>query len=116
KQAHRLAIFSFYETLRLGIGVSSALIVDKDSAVRGKNPNGWKTVSGPSATDVFHTGPGFINERAQYLNANHRDMCKFDSRSDPNYITLRNALSGAVQDLSRGGMFLSFPQISRLGI
>lgn len=33
-----LPIFSFYETLQTSIGVSSTIIVDKDSAVLGK----WK--------------------------------------------------------------------------
>jgi len=37
KFAHELAIYSFYETLETKIGVSSALIVDKTSAVLGKS-------------------------------------------------------------------------------
>ncbi|KAI0886353.1 NACHT and WD domain protein [Annulohypoxylon maeteangense] len=71
-------IFSFYETLRMNLGVSSGLIVERSSAILGK---------------------GFPNERVQYMNANHRDICKFESKDDPNYITLKNALSSAVEDL-----------------
>ncbi|KAJ9155418.1 GPI inositol-deacylase [Pleurostoma richardsiae] len=78
KYAHDLPIFSFYETLRMSLGLSSSLIVDKNSAV---------------------LGPGYKNERVQYINANHRGICKFDSPNDPNYITLRNALSSAIHDL-----------------
>lgn len=35
--AHDMPIFSFYETLRTSIGVTSSLIVDKSSAVLGKS-------------------------------------------------------------------------------
>ncbi|KAI1125662.1 NACHT and WD domain protein [Nemania abortiva] len=75
-----LHIYSFYETLETSLGVSSSLIVDKDSAV---------------------LGPGFKNEISRYLNANHRGICKFDSPEDPNYLSLKNSLSSAVQNLLR---------------
>ncbi|KAI0107919.1 NACHT and WD domain protein [Hypoxylon sp. NC0597] len=78
KYANELPIFSFYETLGMNLGVSSGLIVERSSAI---------------------LGPGFKNERVQYLNANHRDICKFDSTDDPNYITLKNAICSAVEDL-----------------
>ncbi|OTA58875.1 NACHT and WD domain protein [Hypoxylon sp. EC38] len=78
KYANELPIFSFYETLGMNLGVSSGLIVERSSAI---------------------LGPGFKNERIQYLNANHRDICKFDSTNDPNYITLKNAICSAVEDL-----------------
>ncbi|ROV96972.1 hypothetical protein VSDG_04162 [Cytospora chrysosperma] len=78
RYASELPVFSFYETLRMSIGISSCIIVDKISAV---------------------LGPGFRKERVQYLNANHRDICKFDSPDDPNYITLKNAITSATQDI-----------------
>jgi hypothetical protein len=77
KCAHELPIFSFFETLRMNMGFTSCLIVEKNSAVLG---NGF-------------------NERQQLINANHRDICKFDSPDDPNYVAIRNALSGAIQDI-----------------
>ncbi|RYP87389.1 hypothetical protein DL770_004801 [Monosporascus sp. CRB-9-2] len=80
KYANDLQIFSFYETMRMNLGISSILIVEKSSAI---------------------LGSGFRNERVQYLNANHRDICKFDGLDDPNYITLKNALVGAIQDLTQ---------------
>ncbi|KAK7959701.1 uncharacterized protein PG986_004555 [Apiospora aurea] len=79
--AHQLHIYSFYETLRTSLGVSTCLIVGKDSAI---------------------LGPGFKNERVQYIGANHRNVCKFDSPDDPNYAIVRNALLGAVEDLLKG--------------
>ncbi|KAK3947133.1 hypothetical protein QBC32DRAFT_98334 [Pseudoneurospora amorphoporcata] len=76
KYAHEIPIFSFYEALKTSLGVSSVFIVEKDSAIL-----------------------GYKNERATYLGANHRDICKFDSVEDPNYITVRNALLSATNDL-----------------
>ncbi|KAI1391831.1 NACHT and WD domain protein [Hypoxylon trugodes] len=78
KHAKTLPIFSFYETLRMNLGFTSGLIVERSSAI---------------------LGPSFENERVQYINANHREICKFDSMDDPSYITIKNALSSAVEDL-----------------
>lgn len=39
KLASELPVFSFYETLRMSMGISSSLIVDKTSAVLGKRPS-----------------------------------------------------------------------------
>ncbi|KAK8022596.1 hypothetical protein PG993_013363 [Apiospora rasikravindrae] len=80
KVARDLPIFSFYETLHMSMGISSGLIVSKASAI---------------------LGSGFNDERVQYINANHRDICKFDSPEDPNYLTLKNAIVSAVQDLTQ---------------
>ncbi|KAL2041702.1 hypothetical protein N7G274_005486 [Stereocaulon virgatum] len=74
--AERLNLWSFYETLKTSFGVTSALIVDKDSATL-----------------------GYKHERVQLLNANHRGVCKFDSPSDPDFVTLRNALVTTVDDI-----------------
>ncbi|SPO01575.1 uncharacterized protein DNG_04248 [Cephalotrichum gorgonifer] len=85
KFAHELLIHSFYETLETKIGVSSTLIVDKNSAV---------------------LGAGFRNERVHYLNANHRDICKFHSTEDSNYISLKNTLGSAVHDVLHDKLFI----------
>jgi len=42
----------------------------------------------------------------QYLNANHRDICKFTSFEDSNYVTFKNALATAVNDLIQDGKSL----------
>lgn len=73
----KVELWSFYETIKTRTGVtSSILIVDRDSAVL-----------------------GYQGETAQPLNADHRSICKFDSQKDPNYVTIRNALSKAIEDL-----------------
>jgi hypothetical protein len=74
--ADEVRLWSFYETLRLNIGVQSVLIVEKDSA-----------------------SIGFKHERILPLNANHRTVCKFDSIQDSNYIKVKNALASIVEDI-----------------
>ncbi|KAJ2990480.1 hypothetical protein NUW58_g2929 [Xylaria curta] len=78
RYASTLRIYSFFETLETNLGISSSLIVDKDSAI---------------------LGPGFRNETSRYMNANHRGIYKFDSLEDPNYLSLKNSLATVVQDL-----------------
>lgn len=68
-----LQLFSFYETLPTSYGVGKSLIVDKDLATL-----------------------GYRNERTAYLNANHRDICKYATPTDPNYLTVRNALAATI--------------------
>ena len=68
-----LQLYSFYETLPTSYKVGKGLIVDKGSATL-----------------------GYENERTAYLNANHRDVCKYASPADPNYQTVRNSLASAI--------------------
>ena len=68
-----LQLCSFYETLPIIYGVGKSLVVDKDLATL-----------------------GFANERTAYLNANHRDVCKYSAQTDSNYRTVRNALASAI--------------------
>ncbi|MCJ1244025.1 hypothetical protein MMC30_001222 [Trapelia coarctata] len=68
-----LQLFSFYETLPMSYGVGKGLIVEKDLATL-----------------------GYSNERTAYLNGNHRDICKYLSPADPNYLTVRNALASTI--------------------
>ncbi|KAI0521378.1 hypothetical protein F5B22DRAFT_571235 [Xylaria bambusicola] len=83
-------IWSFYETLKTRTSpATSVLIVDRDSAVL-----------------------GYKGEKAQPLNADHRNICKFDSPKDPNYVTIRNSLSKAVEDLL-GDVFLNRTEESK---
>ncbi|KAH6684471.1 NACHT and WD domain protein [Halenospora varia] len=80
RHAKDLQIYSFYETLPTRLGLSSSMIVDRDSAVLGDE---------------------FKNETARYINANHREICKFDGPEDPKYLSLKNSLASVVQDLLR---------------
>lgn len=68
-----LQLFSFYETLPTNYAIGKSLIVDKDLATL-----------------------GYVNERTAYLNANHRDVCKYADQSDPNYKTVRNAMASTI--------------------
>lgn len=43
--------------------------------------------------------PGYAEERVQLLNANHRDLAKFESVNDSNYRSLRNRLASTVQQI-----------------
>lgn len=64
----KLILFSFYETQPMSLGIRSAMIVQRESAVL-----------------------GYPAERVALLNANHRGVCKFESPDDSNYITVRDA-------------------------
>jgi hypothetical protein len=76
-----LHIWSFYETLKTRIGTATTMIVDRDSAVIGHR-----------------------REVVNPMNADHRNICKFDSPADPNYVTIRNSLVKAVEDVMGDGM------------
>ena len=76
-----LQLYSFYETLPTKYKIGKSLIVDKDSATL-----------------------GYENERTAYLNANHRDVCKYASPTDPNYQTVRNALASAIDAFRSSGI------------
>jgi hypothetical protein len=81
RYAGDLLIFSFFETLSMSLGgLASALIVEKSSAI---------------------LGPEVKTERVQYLDANHRDVCKFDGLDDPNYLRVRDSLATALEMLLR---------------
>lgn len=67
-------LWSFFET----VGTSMGVIVDRESAIIGL--------------------PG---ERIQLLNADHRGVCKFDSRSDSNYCSLRNAFAASIESIEK---------------
>lgn len=78
--AHSLHLWSFYETLRTNLIVKTVMIVDENSAIL-----------------------GYPTERVLSLNADHRNMCKFGSKDDPNYIILRNAFIQTIDKISTPG-------------
>jgi pimeloyl-ACP methyl ester carboxylesterase len=68
--AKNLDIISFYETLETTIVASSTtMILQKDSSVL-----------------------GYPDEISKPLEADHHDVCKFTSREDPNYVSVRDIL------------------------
>ncbi len=93
-----LQLWSFYETLKTRTSAaSSILIVERDSAVLGK------VVLILLSSNHLIRIVGYKGEKAQPLNADHRNICKFDSPTDPNYVTIRNSLCKAVEDLLGDG-------------
>jgi hypothetical protein len=66
---HKLLLYSFYETIPTNFAIRKSFVVERDLATM-----------------------GYANERRAYLNADHRGICKYISRSDPNYLTFKNAL------------------------
>jgi hypothetical protein len=83
--ARYIRLFSFYETLKM----ASIMIVEKDSAVL-----------------------GYDNEQSQSVNANHRDICRFEKQTDPSSILIRNVLASITADLIKEGTHLSVSSIS----
>ena len=80
-----IRLFSFYESLKTG----NVMIVEKDSAIL-----------------------GYPNEQSQSVNANHRDICKYEKQTDPSYVLIRNVLASITADLIKEGTYLSVPSIS----
>ena len=71
-----LQLYSFYETLPMVYGLGKSLVVEKDAAVL-----------------------GYPNEYSTYLNANHREVCKYADQNDANYQTVRNTLASIFDKL-----------------
>ena len=83
--ARDIQLFSFYETLKTG----NVMIVEKDSAIL-----------------------GYPNEQSQSVDANHRDICKYEKQTDPSYILIRNVLASITADLIKEGTSLRVSSIS----
>lgn len=75
--AQKVRLRSFYETLPTDLGVNSNFIVDKNSAVL-----------------------GYPNEQVDYIEANHRNICKYDTPSDRNFVKLRKSLVSTIDDIT----------------
>jgi hypothetical protein len=76
--AQDLILYSFYESQQTNLHIRSELIVPRDSAVM-----------------------GYPGERSAVLNADHRHVCKFESPSDPNYITVRDTFQSIIDSIMR---------------
>ena len=75
--SNNLRIWSFYETQKLKIGFTSTLIVEPESAILGCR-----------------------GEKQMPMNADHRSICKFETRNDANYVLIRNSLATTVQAIT----------------
>lgn len=79
--APRLQIFSFYETLKTSIGLTSTVILDQESAKL-----------------------NYPGEVSRSLNADHHGVCKFDSMHDANYKAVLAALKYVLSSYSASSM------------
>jgi hypothetical protein len=85
--APKLHLWSFYETLPMrSTGAMNRVVVDLHSATL-----------------------GYHNEEIAAMDADHRQVCKFDTPADPNYKMLRNALLTAI-DMIRKAMTEAEPE------
>ncbi|OBT62656.1 hypothetical protein VE03_07482 [Pseudogymnoascus sp. 23342-1-I1] len=78
-----LQLYSFYETMPTSIGVTKAIIVQRDMATL-----------------------GYRNERTAYLNADHRHIVKFLNPEDVNYKTVRNALAATIHSFRHEALLI----------
>jgi hypothetical protein len=82
KYSLHIDLWSFYETLEVSFGKFSQVIVPPYLAV-----------------------VGCRRENKIPMNADHRSICKFDSKADPNYLTIRDSLETTVKSLMAPGIF-----------
>lgn len=87
--ADRISLWSFYESRKTNIGVSNILVVGKSSATL-----------------------GYPRERTAPLNCDHRSICKFEHRGDPNYQTLRNAFLSVIDTILNTSELVMFKKLS----
>lgn len=93
--APRLDIVSFYETQSTSIGFKSSRVVSKCC---------WRcslssTKNIQMILEKDSSVLGYPGETSKALNADHHNVCKFDSPHDPNYISVRNALQSLVSKI-----------------
>ncbi|KAH7323208.1 hypothetical protein B0I35DRAFT_427309 [Stachybotrys elegans] len=89
--ADDLQIFSFYETLKTSFGLASVLILE------------------PSQAQL-----GYGTEVSRSLNADHQNVCKFNSPQDSNFKVILGALRSVVSSSAAGGMRLSIEEQTHL--
>ena len=73
-----VSLVSFFETLKTSFGITKSFIVEKESAVL-----------------------GYSQETSNPLNADHHTICKFQSREDANYMSVKNMLKSWASKLSQ---------------
>ena len=74
--APRLSICSFYETQPTAIGPKKVMVLEKESSVL-----------------------GYPSEISRPLQADHHDVCKYSSPTDPSYISVKNTIKSFVTQL-----------------
>lgn len=77
--APKLSICSFYETLATSIGPKKVMVLEKESSVL-----------------------GYPSELSRPLQADHHEVCKYSSPTDPSYISVKNTIKTFVSLLRSG--------------
>ena len=80
RYSDKLQLHSFYETMPMHVGsLRKELVVKQESAVMGEK---------------------YKNERSTYLDADHRNVCKYESPESSNYRAVRNAIATSLKSLT----------------
>ena len=74
-----LELRSFFETKKMNLGTRKVMIVSKESATL-----------------------NFRNEITTYMDADHRDVCRFVNEHDRNYLLVRDSLAKTLENLKIG--------------
>lgn len=93
--APRLDIVSFYETQATSIGLKFARVVSRYL----QNQFCLRANISKMIVEKDSSVLGYPGETSKALNADHHNVCKYDSPRDPNYITVRNALQSIVSKI-----------------
>ncbi|KAK1634044.1 hypothetical protein BDP81DRAFT_451981 [Colletotrichum phormii] len=79
---HKINLWSFSESLPMSFGPTSSLVVEKQSAIL-----------------------GMPKEHVQYIEADHRKICKFDTPVNPNYLILQRAFLTTIEEMGATTLF-----------
>ena len=90
--APRLDIVSFYETQSTSIGLRKARVVSWFPSDSFLIKSDFLKMILEKDSSVL----GYPGETSRALDADHHNVCKYDSPKDPNYITVKNALQSLV--------------------
>lgn len=93
--APRLDIVSFYETRSTSIGLKGARVV----SICRQEPLRVCADFSKMILEKESSVLGYPGETSNALDADHHNVCKYDSPRDPNYILVKNALNSLVSKI-----------------
>ncbi|KAL8720435.1 MAG: hypothetical protein Q9225_002693 [Loekoesia sp. 1 TL-2023] len=89
--APRLDIVSFYETQSTSIGLKSSRVVGDCRRLFFIPTKALQMILEKDSSIL-----GYPGEKSKALDADHHNVCKYDSPQDPNYVAVRNALQSLI--------------------
>ena len=93
--APRLDIISFYETQSTSIGLKSSRVVGHCC-----RPFFVLTKPVQMILEKDSSILGYPGEKSKALDADHHNVCKYDSPQDPNYVVVRNTLQSLIAKIT----------------